>query len=328
MTKKQIVFVRHAAGSHQDDQHKSYNCGNITAKSISGLPISYQDEFYQDCMLNTKGHEQATKLGLYFDSIKKSFNHVYCSPIRRVIETCDHVVKKKNVFINDNLIELNCTSNCNRKHNIDYLKRFIFPRDNCYDLSNIDDNYNPDKILAIEINIDKLEKKEIIQPIIKKLEVDLWEIFKNIPNRNLKFIEEPNGGKIKLKEVISFLRISNFVENILEKSEVKSGDIIVFTHGEWITYLKRLYLNLNEKTGNCTYHTLNLENLDSEFIRLIKESNQLINDVYNKIFLLLVPADILKLNASQYPDNYVIDEKYKYKKYKIKYDRLLRENRI
>jgi broad specificity phosphatase PhoE len=319
MTKKTITFVRHASGSHQKDQHTDLKCDDVTISTKKGLPRPYQDEFYEDTMLNTRGHEQATKLGLYLNSIGKSYKHVFCSPIRRVIETCDHIVKNKIVYINDNLIELNCTNNCNRKHNKIYLERFTFPRDNCYDLSNVNDEYSPDNILMIEKQMNNFQQKEIIQPIINKLEVDLWNIFEKVSDRNLKFVEK-DEGRIKLKEAISFLRISNFIEDLLNRPELESDNIIVFTHGEWITFLKRLYLNINEVIGNCSYHILELENLDPNFICLIKEANELINKIYITILDILnkEPEDIKKLGASQYPDKYVIDENYKYNKYKSK----------
>jgi broad specificity phosphatase PhoE len=333
MTKKEIIFVRHGAGSHQHEEQEPYTCDKITVQSLPNLPISYNDEFYQDSILNTKGHEQATKLGLYFNSIGKSFDHIFSSPSRRVIETCDHVVKKKNIFVDDNLIEIDCTNMCNRKHNREYLTRFIFPRDNCYNLGNVNDDYNPDKIIRIIKNIEKLSQatKKLIIPIIEELKSNLYNFFKDgiahdVLSGVLEKFDESDLQKniIKPIEIISFLRISNFIENILQDSTFVSGKIIVFTHGQWIKYLKKLYLNINEDiVGNCTCHILNLENLDSHFINLLKEANKLlINPTYDRIFAIFNETDKKNLDASQYPDNYVIDENYKCNKYKFKYAEL------
>jgi broad specificity phosphatase PhoE len=322
--KKKITFVRHASGSHQEDQHKQdeKTChDDTTVKKRESILRPYQDEFYEDGMLNTKGHEQATKLGLYFRSINKSYKNVFCSPARRVIETCDHVVKNKKVFVNDELIELNCTNYCNRKHNKAYLERFTFPRDNCYNLTNVNDDYSPDNILMVEKVMSKMNSKDEIIPIIENLEKELWEIFKDVPERKKKFTEKEEDGKIKIKEAISFLRISNFIEDILRRDDLETNEIIVFTHGDWIAYLKKLYLNTKSKIGNCTFHDLELKQLDENLIILIKQANDLINKTYANIKQILMnyPDDIKKLDASQYPDIYVIDENYKSNKYKSKF---------
>ena len=137
---KTIVFIRHAEGSHQDELYKTYETMVIKP---------FQDPFHNDSRLNTKGHEQATLFGLYYKSLGLVFDHVYCSPSRRVIETCDHIVKEKDVIVDDKLIEYKSIEECNIKHNKEYLTNFTKIRDNIYNLDYVNDDFNQDKYLGI-----------------------------------------------------------------------------------------------------------------------------------------------------------------------------------
>lgn len=65
-----------------------------------------------DIPLNENGQEQATKTGKYLSRHFQGFDHVYCSPLSRCLETC-HLVQKEmrsqaHVNINENLREKLC----------------------------------------------------------------------------------------------------------------------------------------------------------------------------------------------------------------------------
>ena len=98
--------------------------------------------------------------GLYYKSLGFVFDHIYCSPSRRVIETCVHIVKEKDVIVDAGLSDFlqkiahvlddKLIEECNIKHNKRYLTNFTKIRDNIYHLDNVDDNFNEDKYLGIK----------------------------------------------------------------------------------------------------------------------------------------------------------------------------------
>jgi broad specificity phosphatase PhoE len=289
--KKTIVFIRHAEGSHQDELYKEYDTMDIKP---------FNDPFHNDSRLNTKGHEQATMFGLYHKSLGLVFDHIYCSPSRRVIETCDHIVKGKDVIVDDKLIEYKSIEECNIKHNKRYLTNFTKIRDNIYHLDNVDDNFNEDKYLGIKYIIKNEEELIFYNTNKTELESQLSSVF---------------GEKIDVKIILVYKRIYEFIENILNNSAINSDKIIVFTHGGWIKSLLKLYKNEDiNKPKNCSEIKVTLNPLDPIIIEKINRCIHLIENEFEKLRLYYREKDInidkLFINSDLYS---------KYLKYKNKY---------
>lgn len=301
---KTIVFIRHAEGSHQDELYKHGEYTDIKP---------FDDPFHNDSRLNTKGHEQATMFGLYYKSLGFVFDHIYCSPSRRVIETCDHIVKEKDVIVDDKLIEYKSIEECNIKHNKRYLTNFTKIRDNIYNLDNVDDNFNEDKYLGIKYIIKNEEDKLFYNMNKSELERQLLLVFER---------------KIEVKDILVYKRIYEFIENILSNRDIKSDKIIVFTHGGWIKSLLELYKNEKiiasldayihpfrvSKPKNCSEIKVTLNPLDPRIIEKINRCIHLIDNEFEKLRLHYngknINIDKIFINRDLYS---------KYLKYKNKY---------
>jgi len=292
---KTIIFVRHAEGSHQRELYKN----GEYAKSEP-----FDDPFHNDSKLNTNGHEQATIFGLYYKSLGVVFNHVYCSPSRRVIETCDHVVKKKDVIVDDKLLEYKSIEECNIKHNKHYLTNFTKIRDNIYNLDNVNDNFNEDKYLGIKYIIKNEPNYE--ENIL------LYNTNKTNLEKELSLVFE---RAIEVKDVLVYKRIYEFIENILSNSDIISNKIIVFTHGGWIKSLLELYKNENiSKPKNCSEIKVTLNPLNPIIIEKVNRCVHLIENEFEKLRLHYNRENI---NINKLFINH--DLRSKYLKYKNKY---------
>ena len=292
---KTIVFIRHAEGSHQRELYKE---GEYTNSE------PFDDPVHNDSRLNTKGHEQATIFGLYYKSAGLVFDHIYCSPSRRVIETCDHIVKEKDVMVDDKLLEYKAIEECNIKHNKRYLTNFTKIRDNIYHLDNVNDNFNEDKYLGIKyiIRNEPNYKEEKIKYDLNKTELE----------RQLSLVFERS---IEVKDILVYKRIYEFIENILANNDIKIDKIIVFTHGGWIKSLLELYKNENiSKPKNCSEIKVTLDPLNPSIIEKINNCIRLIDNEFEKLRLYYTEKNInidkLFINKDLYS---------KYLKYKNKY---------
>ena len=57
---------------------------------------------------------------------KENITHVYCSPLRRTLQTCNHIISNRNVILDDRLIEFGSKVDT-KKHSNTYLKNIFIP---------------------------------------------------------------------------------------------------------------------------------------------------------------------------------------------------------
>jgi broad specificity phosphatase PhoE len=257
---KEFVFIRHARGIHQKEFYLQEN-----GKTAADNP------FIGDSGLSTEGHEQATLFGNYFRLIGEDtkYTNIFCSPIRRCIETCDHIVKEKDIKLFDELMEVNTIQRCNNKHKIDYLTQYLFVKRNRYNLDNINDTYNPDRVLEL-----KYKQGFNFKEFQNSLQVNLKDIFQNYME-HVETKDRSGNSHIDIKEVLVFKRIYDFIERTFDQNIDKP---LVFTHGEWIQCLNKLYLKKNiDRPLNCEVVKLTLKKLDPLLIEQINLAIDCIN---------------------------------------------------
>jgi len=268
MEEKNFVFIRHARGNHQKEFYLPENKKFLE----DTVGTAADNPFIADTGLSIEGHEQATLFGNYFRLIGEDqrYQNVFCSPIRRCIETCDHIVKEKNVILDDLLMEVNTIQHCNNKHTKEYLEKFLLVKSNRYNLDNIHNDYNPDRFTVLKVH-NKSEYKDFE----KTLQGNLQEIFGTFVDR-VATIEESGEKKIEITEVIALHRIYQFIEKIFVSS---ISNPLVFTHGEWIQCLSKLYLGKTiTRPLNCEVFKLTLRRLEPMLVKAINDAVKFINE--------------------------------------------------
>ena len=119
-----ISFIRHANGIHN-----LYNYQHVPD------PYNHPDCF--DAELTPKGILQSMNISYQIKDIY--YTHIYCSPIRRTIQTCDNLVQNRLIILDDRLIESNVCNLCNRRSKLKYLTNYVQNRNNKYDLSKLNE---------------------------------------------------------------------------------------------------------------------------------------------------------------------------------------------
>jgi probable phosphoglycerate mutase len=147
-----IFLIRHGYAKHNYGYEKF------------GEKIFY-DPAYFDPELMPKGHQQSTEAGKRLVNI--NFNKIYCSPLKRCIQTLDNLLStskvitdtvfrtSKNEFIilDDRLMEPQGRQISNKRHEKVEIQKYVSQFNKMFDLTNVSLNYefNIENTIAIKI---------------------------------------------------------------------------------------------------------------------------------------------------------------------------------
>jgi broad specificity phosphatase PhoE len=205
----EIYFVRH---------------GQSTENEASDKGIAYDKD---NIILTKLGQEQAKKTGKYLEEMEK-FDMVFCSPIKRCVETAQKIIENMNykgeIIKSNLLVEIGEFNNPTAGLSKEEKKDFFQKNKNIMDLhKKISSEKNLFKVVELEEKLnDKYAK-------YTKSEPDLETSIKNI------------------KKFLAFIKKQNFKR------------ILVVTHGALINVIMKIITNINPNNYNI-YFTLPNQN--------------------------------------------------------------------
>jgi len=261
----EIYLIRHG---QSENNHLAKLCRNGTLFQKFKYRNYYKDKKYKDCHLTDQGIFESIQLGnnLNFNNIK--FDHIFCSPLNRCIETCYYAMKnhekEQQVIINEHLREI-ISSIGDYPYNLLQKQKDIKKNLSCVNFSFYDSlRKNPDGEFIEPINEFKkrdqdlyvrehLEVKENAYIFWCYLITKLYEIYfkeKNIQTKDkekktLKIGIYSHCGFISLfeREVIKYYFSNNIgIKHFLNKiKNLRNTDVA------------KLEFSKNNKNGLCMY---------------------------------------------------------------------------
>jgi broad specificity phosphatase PhoE len=228
LNEENVFYIRHGQTNYNKDAHhlEHVNIKELSKEEIlEKLPIKW-DNKYLDGALNEVGREQSENLGKNLNDFEISY--VFCSPLRRCIETClislkNHKnLEKLKIIIHPLVTEFIHTihdGSMNLKEKIDYFSQnykgynidwsLLENKDETYNYEFIDFNYK-----------DCEENKNNSNQIIS---------FSDIVKYSFLNYKRPESFKGVFKRILCFKKYLE--ENILNKA---NGKILVFTHSGYL----------------------------------------------------------------------------------------------
>ena len=273
----EIYLIRHGQSENNRISKLAKN-GNIIQRFRHRN--FYKNKKYRDCHLTDQGIIESIQLGnnLYFNNIK--FDHIFCSPLNRCIETCYYSIKNhenyKKVIINEYLREI-ISSIGDYSDNL--LDKQIYTKKNlsCIHYSFYDSlRRNPDGVFIEEI-------KEF-----KKGDKNLYE---------REYIQVKENAYIFWCYLIKLL-YENYLEKINEnkkEKEKKTLKIGIYSHCGFINLFERevikYYFSSNCGVKNFLHKVQNLKNTDVAKLTFSKNNENKFNmykknSIYNRNYKL------------------------------------------
>lgn len=200
-----IFLIRHGYAKHNYGYEKF------------GEKIFY-DPAYFDPELMPKGHQQSIEAGKRLINI--NFSKIYCSPLKRCIQTLDNLLStskvitdtvyrtSKNEFIilDDRLMELQGYQISNKRHEKVEIQKYVSQLDKMFDLTNVSLNYDFD-------------------------------------------IESQNVINNRIKSFISNIKINHNDDD----------NILIVTHHNWLKFFFKIFTDKDVSFNNCEIRVIDMK---------------------------------------------------------------------
>ena len=200
-----IFLIRHGYAKHNYGYEKF------------GEKIFY-DPAYFDPELMVLGHQQSKEAGKRL--VKINFSKIYCSPLKRCIQTLDNLLStskvitdtvfrtSKNEFIilDDRLMEPQGNQISNKRHEKVEIQKYVSQLDKMFDLTNVSLNYDFD-----------IESQNVI-----------------------------------------YNRIKSFISDI-KKTHNNDDNILIVTHHHWLKYFFKIFTGKDVSFNNCEIRVIDMK---------------------------------------------------------------------